>query len=76
MVTALSAVGPLGHSAPGMGTSNQFWWLERLDLQPLRQHAVESNPMGKDYDYAAEFKKLDLNAVKKDITALMTQSQD
>ncbi|MCU0757653.1 MAG: catalase/peroxidase HPI [Steroidobacteraceae bacterium] len=55
--------------------SNEFWWPEKLDLRPLRQHAVESNPYGKDFDYAAEFAKLDLAAVKKDIAALMTQSQ-
>ena len=55
--------------------SNEFWWPEKLDLRPLRQHAVESNPYGEKFDYAEEFKKLDLNAVKKDIEALMTQSQ-
>jgi len=56
--------------------SNQFWWPERLDLSPLRQHASESDPMGKDFQYAREFKKLDLNAVKKDIAAVLTTSQD
>jgi len=56
--------------------SNQFWWPERLDLAPLRQHAVESNPMDWKFNYAQEFKKLDLKAVKKDIEILMTQSQD
>ena len=55
--------------------SNQFWWPEKLDLRPLRQHGAESNPMGADFNYAEEFKKLDLAAVKKDIAALMTQSQ-
>jgi len=57
-------------------TSNQFWWPERLDLAPLRQHSSESNPMDSRFNYAQEFKKLDLNAVKKDIAKLMTQSQD
>jgi catalase-peroxidase len=57
-------------------TSNQFWWPERLDLAPLRQHSQESSPLGKDFDYAKEFKKLDLNAVKKDIEKVMTTSQD
>ncbi|MDE2142145.1 MAG: catalase/peroxidase HPI [Elusimicrobia bacterium] len=57
-------------------TSNQFWWPERLDLSPLRQHAAESNPMGKQYDYAREFKKLDLDAVKADIKKVLTTSQD
>ena len=56
--------------------SNQFWWPERLDLAPLRQHAAESNPMNRTFNYAQEFKKLDLIAVKKDIEILMTQSQD
>ncbi len=56
--------------------SNQFWWPERLNLSPLRQHAAESNPLGEDFNYAEAFKSLDLNAVKKDIEALMTTSQD
>ncbi len=57
-------------------TSNQFWWPELLSLAPLRQHAVESNPMGAKFDYAAEFKKLDVAAVKKDIEKVMKTSQD
>ena len=56
--------------------SNQFWWPERLDLMPLRQHSAESNPMGKQFTYAQEFNKLDLKAVKKDLKELMTASQD
>jgi catalase-peroxidase len=56
--------------------SNQFWWPERLDLAPLRQRASESNPMDKNFKYAQEFKKLDLDAVKKDIKAVMMTSQD
>lgn len=56
--------------------SNQFWWPERLDLGPLRQHSAESNPMGKNFNYAAEFKKLDVNALKKDIENIMKTSQD
>jgi catalase-peroxidase len=63
----------LGQSRP---MSNQDWWPERLDLRPLRQHAAETNPLGADFDYAAEFATLDLEAVKKDLTALMTDSQD
>ena len=55
--------------------SNQFWWPELVDLKPLRQHAVESNPMGDKYDYAAEFKTLDLAAVKADINTVLTTSQ-
>lgn len=56
--------------------SNQFWWPERLDLAPLRQHAAESNPMGERFKYAEEFKKLDLKAVKADIEKVMKTSQD
>ena len=55
--------------------SNQFWWPERLDLSPLRQHADESDPMGKDFKYAEGFKKLDLKAVKKEIEQLLSTSQ-
>ena len=67
------------HAAPaemaGSAASNKFWWPEKLDLRPLRQHGEASNPMGEEFNYAEEFKKLDLNAVKKDIEALMTKSQ-
>jgi catalase-peroxidase len=56
--------------------SNREWWPEQLNLQPLRQHNATSNPMGKDFNYAEAFKTLDLAAVKKDIAALMTASQD
>jgi len=62
--------------AQGMAKSNQFWWPEQLDLSPLRAHGAGSNPMGDDFDYAAEFATLDLDAVKKDIEAIMTESQD
>jgi catalase-peroxidase len=57
-------------------TSNQFWWPELLSLAPLRQHAVESNPMGAKFDYAAEFKSLDIKAIKKEIEVLMKTPQD
>ncbi len=56
--------------------SNQFWWPERLDLAPLRQHSAESSPMDSEFNYAKAFKKLDLKAVKKDINDLMKTSQD
>jgi catalase-peroxidase len=55
--------------------SSQYWWPEMLDLRPLRQHAAESNPMGADFDYAEEFEKLDLEALKKDLRDVMTASQ-
>ncbi|MEZ5478334.1 MAG: catalase/peroxidase HPI [Thiolinea sp.] len=58
------------------GTMNKDWWPEQLDLQPLRQHSPESNPLGADFNYAEAFKTLDLEAVKQDLKALMTDSQD
>ncbi len=54
----------------------QFWWPEQLDLSALRQNADKSNPMGDDFNYAKAFKSLDIEAIKQDISALMTQSQD
>ena len=58
------------------GTSIQDWWPKQLNLKILHQHSSLSNPMGDGFNYAEEFKKLDLNAVKKDLYALMTDSQD
>src|SRR6266478_3149346 len=55
---------------------NRDWWPNRLNLQVLHQHSALSNPMGEAFDYAKEFKSLDLNAVIKDLHALMTDSQD
>ncbi|MEQ8472073.1 MAG: catalase/peroxidase HPI [Marinoscillum sp.] len=60
----------------GGGTQNREWWPNKLNLTILRQHSSLSNPMGKDFDYAAEFKKLDLAAIKKDLNDLMTDSQE
>ncbi|MGM0620545.1 MAG: catalase/peroxidase HPI [Bacteroidota bacterium] len=68
-----------GHGgAPGAaeGTSIRDWWPNKLNLNILRQHSSKSNPMGEDFDYAKEFKSLDLAAVKKDLTDLMTDSKD
>ena len=62
--------------AQGVAKSNQFWWPDQLDLSPLRAHGAGSNPMGGDFNYASEFATLDLDAVKKDIEALMMDSQD
>ena len=56
--------------------SNQFWWPDNLDLSPLRQQSPESNPMGADFNYAEAFLQLDLDAVKADIEAVMTESQE
>jgi catalase-peroxidase len=58
------------------GTSNRDWWPEQLNLRVLHQHPAMSNPMDKEFNYAEEFKKLDLEALKKDLYALMTDSQD
>ena len=55
---------------------NQFWWPEKLDLSPLRQNSAESNPLGKDFNYAKAFASLDLKTVKLDIQKVLTTSQD
>ncbi|KAL7810252.1 bifunctional catalase/peroxidase [Trichoderma aethiopicum] len=60
----------------GHGTRNKDWWPESLKLNILRQHTDVTNPLGPDFDYPAAFKTLDYDAVKKDLTALMTDSQD
>src|SRR6476620_4793462 len=60
----------------GTGTSNKDWWPNRLNLGILRQHSSLSDPMDKDFNYAEAFKKLDLQAVKKDIYTVMKTSQD
>ncbi|WP_420320665.1 catalase/peroxidase HPI [Flagellimonas sp.] len=67
--------GALKHGAGG-GTSNRDWWPNQLPLNILRQHSSLSNPMDEDFNYAAEFKSLDLEAIKKDLYELMTDSQD
>ncbi len=69
-------VAPTSASAQGETRSNQFWWPDHLDLSPLRDHGIQSDPMGEDFNYAAAFATLDLDAVKKDIEAVMTDSQD
>ncbi len=61
---------------PRGATANQRWWPEQLNLRILDQNSPQSNPMGEDFDYAEEFKSLDLEAVKADLVALMTDSQD
>ncbi|MDM0004911.1 catalase/peroxidase HPI [Variovorax sp. J22G73] len=62
--------------AAGAGTTNRDWWPQQLRVDLLHQHSTKSDPMDKDFDYAAAFKSLDLAAVKKDLAALMTDSQD
>src|SRR6201994_4953395 len=65
---------PFHHAANG-GNSNRDWWPNQLKLELLHQHSTKSNPMGEDFNYAEEFQSLDLAAVKKDLVALMTDSQ-
>jgi catalase-peroxidase len=72
--TSTEAKCPFGHGA--RTGSNRDWWPSQLNLQVLNQHGPQSNPMGKEFDYAKEFKSLDLNAVVKDLRALMTDAQD
>jgi catalase-peroxidase len=64
------------HPAAGEGPSNRDWWPNQLNLKILRQNSPQSDPMGEDFDYAEEFKSLDLAAVKDDLRKLMTESQD
>jgi len=74
---APSAVCPVmsnAHTSTGT-TANQHWWPEQLNLRPLGRNAPTIDPMGEDFDYAAEFRSLDLAAVKADLAALMTDSQ-
>lgn len=73
---------PFNHGAAGTnqssgrGTSNKDWWPNQLNLNILHQHSPKSNPMGEDFDYAKEFNSLDLEAIRQDLFALMTDSQD
>ncbi|MDW7548863.1 catalase/peroxidase HPI [Pseudoalteromonas peptidolytica] len=73
VTTTLSAP---SFAAVSEAKTNQFWWPEQLNLSPLRQHSPESNPYGANFDYAAEFSKLDLTQVKQDIERTLTDSQD
>jgi len=66
---------PFPHAAGG-GTSNRDWWPNQLRLDLLHQHSSRSNPMGEDFDYPREFRSLDFSALKTDLAALMTASQD
>ena len=66
---------PFNHTMGG-GTSNKDWWPNHLPLELLQQHSAKSNPLGSSFNYAREFNSLDLGAVKRDLAALMTDSQD
>lgn len=76
VVTVLLVMPSGAAFAKGEPKSNQFWWPEKISLDPLRQHSPESDPMGQDFNYAEAFNNLDLDAVKKDIDSLMKTSQD
>ena len=69
-------MGAMAKVTPGRGPINRDWWPNQLNLNILRQHSALSNPMDKSFNYAAEFKSLDLDALKNDIFELMTTSQD
>jgi catalase-peroxidase len=71
-----AVISGVNNPTPGGGTSNRDWWPNQLNLRILHQHSSLSNPMGKDFNYAEEFKRLDLEAVKEDLYALMNDSQD
>jgi len=73
MATAMSIP---AHADNTFAKPPTFWWPDRIDLTPLRQHAPESNPYGEDFNYAAEFAKVDLDALKGDIRTVLTDSQD
>ena len=60
----------------GVGRTNRDWWPNQLRLELLHQHSARSDPMGKGFDYAKEFRSLDYKALKKDLVKLMTESQD
>ncbi|HEY1172295.1 MAG TPA: catalase/peroxidase HPI [Verrucomicrobiae bacterium] len=67
---------PFTHATAGGGTTNRDWWPNQLRVDLLNQHSSKSDPMGEEFDYAKEFASLDYAALKKDIAALMTDSQD
>ncbi len=73
---ALPVVPATAAGATGAPMPNKFWWPDQLDLSVLRAHDARSNPLGADFDYAKEFARLDLDAVKADIKRVLTTSQD
>jgi len=75
-MTQENACPVVGHAVTHESTSNSHWWPNQLNLKVLQQNSPQADPMGEDFDYAQEFKKLKLDAVKKDIVALMKTSQD
>ncbi len=75
MDTKVKGECPFNHIA-GLGRTNRDWWPNQLRLEVLHQHSAKSDPMGRGFDYAKEFKGLDYKALKKDLVRLMTDSQD
>jgi catalase-peroxidase len=75
-ITKCPVTGRTHKAISDRGASNKDWWPNQLNLRILHQHSQKSNPMGKDFNYAEEFKKLDLKSLKKDLYALMTDSKD
>jgi len=75
-VSMIAALTVSSASVANEAKSADFWWPNKLNINPLRQHSVESNPLGKEFNYAKAFNTLDLNAVKKDIKSVLTKSQD
>ena len=76
LAVAVSPMTVNAETTMGEPKSNQFWWPDRVDLSPLRDHSAASNPYGADFDYAEAFRTLDIDAVKADIDAVLTDSQD
>jgi catalase-peroxidase len=76
LVTAAAPFLLVGIASAQQAKLNQYWWPEQLDLSPLRRQSPDSNPLGKDFDYAKAFSSLDLKAVKQDIQKVLTTSQD
>jgi len=75
LAAAISMVSAPAISQPDM-PDNEYWWPNSLNLEPLRQHSPESDPLNGDFDYAEAFESLDLDAVKADLVDVMTTSQD
>ena len=72
----ISPLAPVNLAVAQDAPTNDYWWPNRLSLEPLRQTHLESGPLGEDFDYAEEFESLDLTALKADLEELMTTSQD
>ena len=75
-ISKCPVVGSHGRNSKRGARSLNEWWPNQLNLKLLHQNTIDSNPLGPDFDYAEEFKKLDVDAVKADLHALMTDSQD